>query len=113
MYTLKGELKVISDSTQVSEKFKKREFVVVDNSGQYPQTIQFQATQERCELLDSLKVGQNVEVSFFLRGREWTNPKDGVVRVFNSLEAYKIELLSSESATSDAPTVQGGDDLPF
>jgi ribosomal 30S subunit maturation factor RimM len=108
MYTLKGELKVISDSAQVSEKFKKREFVVVDSSGQYPQTIQFQATQERCDLLDAFKVGQNVEVSFFLRGREWTSPKDGLVRVFNSLEAYKIDLLSAEAA----PAGQGGD-LPW
>ena len=45
MYTLKGEVKVINDTKQVSEKFKLREFVVTDNTGQYPQTIQFQASQ--------------------------------------------------------------------
>ena len=33
MYTLKGELKVISSVQQVSDSFKKREFVVVDPSG--------------------------------------------------------------------------------
>ena len=37
MYTLKGEIKVINDVQQISDSFKKREFVVLDASGQYPQ----------------------------------------------------------------------------
>ncbi|MCG8576574.1 MAG: DUF3127 domain-containing protein [Flavobacteriales bacterium] len=119
MYTLKGELKVINDIQQISDSFRKREFVVIDASGQYAQTILFQAVQDRCELLDNFKVGDNVEVTFFLRGREWTNPKDGVVRFFNSLDAWKIESLSN---ASEAPTsadnaetfvAEGDDDLPF
>jgi len=93
MYTLKGEVKVINDTKQVSDKFKLREFVVTDNSGQYPQTIQFQASQDKTELLDSIQVGQQVEVFFNLRGREWTN-NDGIVKVFNTLDAWKIEVQS-------------------
>lgn len=120
MYTLKGELKVISPTQQVSDSFKKREFVVVDASGQYAQTIQFQAVQDRCELLDRFKVGDSVEVTFFLRGREWTNPKDGQVRFFNSLDAWKIEPLGA-AGTENTKTVnnaetfvaEGDDDLPF
>lgn len=107
MYTLKGELKVINDTRQVSEKFKLREFVVTDTSGQYPQTIQFQASQDKTELLDALKVGQQVEVFFNLRGREWTNA-EGVVKVFNTLDAWKINLLSA-----DVPTTQEESDVPF
>jgi len=108
MYTLKGELKVINDTRQVSDKFKLREFVLTDASGQYPQTIQFQASQDKTELLDSFKVGQQVEVFFNLRGREWTNA-DGIVKVFNTLDAWKINLLSA-----DVPaTKEGDDDLPF
>jgi len=119
MYTLKGELKVISPVQQVSDSFKKREFVVVDASGQYAQQIQFQAVQDRCELLDKYKVGDQVEVTFFLRGREWTNPKDGQVRYFNSLDAWKIEPLGSSSenvkTVNNAETfvAEGDDDLPF
>ncbi len=122
MYTLKGELKVISPTQQVSDSFKKREFVVVDASGQYAQTIQFQAVQDRCELLDKYQVGQSVEVTFFLRGREWTNPKDGKVVVFNTLDAWKVEAIGSAptaqstAARLDAaiPPANGDDsDLPF
>ena len=119
MYTLKGELKVINDVQQISDSFKKREFVVVDASGQYAQTILFQAVQDRCDLLNNFKVGDNVEVTFFLRGREWTNPKDGNVRFFNSLDAWKIEPLGGAdgkpTSADNAETfvAEGDDDLPF
>jgi len=89
MYTLKGEVKVISETRQVSEKFKLREFVITDASGQYPQVIQFQASQDKGDLLDNFNPGDQVEVSFNLRGREWTNPQ-GEVKVFNTLDAWKI-----------------------
>ena len=118
MYTLKGEVKVISETKQVSDKFKLREFVVTDNSGQYPQTIQFQASQDKTELLDSIQAGQQVEVFFNLRGREWTNPQ-GEVKVFNTLDAWKIQPLNAGGAapttTENAETfvAEGDDDLPF
>ena len=101
MYTLKGELKVINDTRQVSDKFKLREFVLT-TEGDYPQVIQFQSVQDKTELLDVLTVGQQVEVFFNLRGREWTNA-DGVVKVFNTLDAWKIDLLSSPNTTSNDP----------
>ena len=54
MFTLNGILKVKNDTQQVSEKFKKREFVVTDASGMYPQDILFQLTQERTDQLDPI-----------------------------------------------------------
>lgn len=117
MYTLKGELKVINDTEQISDSFKKREFVVIDSAGQYAQTILFQAVQDRCEILDNFKVGDNVEVVFFLRGREWENPKDGKVRFFNSLDAWKVELSTAAKEAEPTAVQMGddseGDDLPF
>lgn len=120
MYTLTGELKVINDVQQISDSFKKREFVVVDASGQYAQTILFQAVQDRCELLDRFKVGDQVEVTFFLRGREWTNPKDGQVKFFNSLDAWKIEAAGAGNSgpmtsveNAETFVAEGDDDLPF
>ena len=114
MYTLKGSIKVISDTKAVSERFKLREFVLTDESGQYPQTIQFQAVQDRCEMLDTYKIGDQVEVFFNLRGREWTNPQ-GEVKVFNTLDAWKIESKTGESFKQDDHKVQitPEDDLPF
>ena len=123
MYTLRGEIKVINDVQQVTDSFRKREFVVIDASGQYAQTILFQAVQERADLLNNFKVGDVVEVTFFLRGREWTNPKDGTVRFFNSLDVWKVDAVSAaaeggsgeEASAGSAETfvAEGDDDLPF
>jgi hypothetical protein len=89
MFKITGEIKVINDAVQVTDKFKKREFVLIDDSSQYPQFINFQLTQDRCSLLDAYQVGQRIEVDFNLRGREWTD-KLGVVKYFNSLDAWRV-----------------------
>jgi hypothetical protein len=119
MYTLKGELKVINDTQQISDSFKKREFVISDKKGQYEQTILFQTVQDRVDLLNDFKVGDSVEVTFFLNGREWESPKDGNVRYFNSLDAWKIESVSGEQMTHKEVVdnahalTDADDDLPF
>jgi hypothetical protein len=90
MFKLTGTVKVVNSTVQVSEKFSKREFVVTDTTSMYPQDILFQATQDKCSLLDAVQPGEQVEVSFNLRGREWTSPQ-GEVKYFNTLEAWRIE----------------------
>ena len=85
---VKGNIKVINDTQVISEQFSKREFVVTTNDT-YPQDILIQLTQDKCSLLDMFKVGQDVEVSINLRGREWTSPK-GEVKYFNTIEGWKI-----------------------
>ncbi len=122
MFNITGTLKVKSAEQQVSEKFRKREFVITDNSSQYPQHISFQLTQDKCSLIDSCKVGEDIKVFFNLRGREWKSPKDGELKYFNSLEAWKIEKAGNAQGSS-APVAEpditsfsaseGENDLPF
>lgn len=106
MYTLKGTIKVIKDVEQISDSFKKREFVVTETSGQYPQDILLQTVQDRTSLLDGKNVGDVVNVSFNLRGREWTSP-DGTVRYFNSLDAWKIEGEVVAPPPAAEPPIEG------
>lgn len=122
MFNIKGKIKVIMDVQQISDKFRKREFVLETKSGQYDQTVAFQLAQDNVDMIDAHKVGDEVNVSFDLRGREWTSPKDGQVKYFNTLSAWRIEA-ATPSATSetsapppsinDAPMVDETDDLPF
>jgi len=103
-FKLQGKLKKIDPIVKVSEKFSKREFVVTDETSQYPQDILFQSTQDKCSLLDAFKVGDVVQVSFNLRGREWTSPQNEV-KYFNTLEAWRIEGSQTQGDTSNtAPT---------
>lgn len=99
MYKLSGTIKVINSTVQVSEKFSKREFVVTDSSSMYPQDIMFQSTQDKCAMLDGFQQGEQVEVSFNLRGREWTSPQ-GEVKYFNTLEAWRIERVGHANGQS-------------
>ncbi len=119
-----GILKVKSEAQQVSDKFKKREFVLTDNSSQYPQHVSFQLTQDKCNLIDSYNVGAEIKVHFNLRGREWTSPQ-GEIKYFNTLEAWRIEggANSGTGNSSASNKMEGvsetftaateGDDLPF
>ena len=116
-----GILKVKKDTQQVSEKFSKREFVMTtDMTTQYPQYISMQLTQDKCALLDAYNEGDEVKVSFNLRGREWSGPEG--VKYFNSLEAWRLEKVSSSLPSSHAaptssddvmPSTELNDDLPF
>lgn len=121
MYNLKGTIKFIGSTQQVSDSFKKRDFVVTDSSGQYAQHIQLEFVQDNCDSLDKFNVGDEVSVDFFLRGREWTNPKDGSVRYFNTLNAWKVDYSGRhadaiEGAKHEAETWnpnQEDDGLPY
>lgn len=115
-----GILKIQGKTQKVSEKFSKREFVITENSSKYPQDIMFHLTQDRCDLIDDYKVGDVINVSFNLRGREWTSPQ-GEVKYFNTLEAWKLNSITNLShETKEDNTAQNisslknnQDDLPF
>ena len=116
MFKFTGTIKVISDTQRISDKFQKREFVVTDTTSMYPQDILFQTTQDKCNLLDQFQVNENVEVSFNLRGREWTSPQ-GEVKYFNTIEAWRIEKQGQSQPMgmpSSGPSAMnmGSDPLP-
>jgi len=99
MFELKGSLKVVNETAVISEKFKKREFVLTDDSSQYPQDIALQLTQDNCDKLNGVKVGDRLLVKFNLRGRAWNDPKTGKDRYFNSLDAWFIQKESANTSS--------------
>lgn len=121
-FKLTGKIKVIKPTEVTGKSFSKRDFVI-ETSDQYPQLVTFQITQDKCALLDNMKVGSQVEVSFNLKGREWTSPA-GEVKYFNTVEAWRIDKVGSakpaiaEGSTpppppSSKPINEEEDDLPF
>ena len=120
-----GKIKVLGDIKTFGDNgFRKRE-VVITTQEQYPQHLLIEFVQDRCELLDSLNIGENVKISINLRGREWENPQ-GDVKYFNSIHGWRIEKEdSSGNDTIPSPDEAPGfevksdddkeveDDLPF
>jgi len=88
-----GKIKQINAEQQVSASFKKRELVVTSQE-QYPQHILIEFAQDKCDLLNSYKVNDEVKVSINLRGRSWTNPQ-GEEKFFNQIQGWKIEKLGA------------------
>lgn len=97
--SISGTILEISDVQQISDSFKKREFVAeyVENP-QYPEFIKFELIQDKCALLDAYKVGDKLTIQFNLKGRKWTD-KTGQVKYFNSLQAWKLEAGAGSSAS--------------
>ncbi len=118
-----GRVKVINPEQQVSASFKKREIVVTTDE-QYPQHIMIEFTQDKCDLLNNYKAGDQVKVSINLRGREWVNPQ-GETKYFNSIQGWRIEKPQAEAPSYQAPAQntpfppaqnfneEEHDDLPF
>ncbi len=98
----KGTIHLIGEPRQVSEKMNIREFVL-SIGDKYPQLVQFQAVNERVKFLDGAKVGQECEVKFDLRGREYNG------KYYVSLNAWDIRI----AAPSKPITDEIDDDLPF
>ena len=105
-FEVSGKLIEKSGVVEISAKFKKREFVIekMENSGGFEFTdyIKFQLTQDKCSVLDPYTLGDNIKVSFNLRGRKWE--KDGKLSYFTNLEAWRIENLASANPSASSPS---------
>ena len=111
-----GKVKSIGETqTFGASGFRKRELVVTTDE-QYPQMIMIEFVQDKCDILNSYAVGQDVKVSINLRGREWINP-EGVAKYFNSVQGWRIENMESEQSQPKPPepdlSANEPDDLPF
>ena len=116
-YDLTGTVKLIQDEQTFGSGFKKREMVVTVEDGKYPQEINLEFVQDKVSLLDSLQVGQEITVTFDIRGREYNG------RYFNNLQGWKIEAGTSVNTDVEQPPVfdkdvpanldDFDDDIPF
>jgi hypothetical protein len=120
-FEVNGKLHKKYDTENKTDSFQAREFVIVVESGNYPQYVKFQLTQDRCAALDPFEEGQEMKVHFDLRGREWNG------KYFTNLNAWRLENSSQAAAppppaassdnvfptADDEPTVAADDDLPF
>ncbi|MBT9394387.1 DUF3127 domain-containing protein [Hymenobacter sp. NST-14] len=102
-YEAVGRIHEIFDEQQVSEKFRKREFVLEVVDGQYPEHIKFQLSQDKTSLVDTFKIGDEAKVSFNLRGRGFN--KNGQMLYFTNLEAWRIE---KTAAGAQQPAARAG-----
>ncbi len=122
-FEITGSLILKEDEVAISDRFKKREFVIEvpnERNSEWNDFVKFQLTQDRCNLIDSFNEGDQLKVNFNIRGRKWE--KDGRVNYFSNLEAWRVEKANvapganepnPEYSQADIPPAGEDEDLPF
>ena len=124
-FEVSGKLVAKYNTVQRSETFRTREFVIEksdDIGGRIISNyIKFQCVQDRTSMPDRFNIGDEVKVSFNIKGSKWM--KDGKENYITNLDAWRMEQikLSQDNNTNDygpAPAADTGaaeiaDDLPF
>jgi len=105
MYELSGSVKEIFEEQTFGSGFNKREFVVTTDADKYPQDIKFECVKEKVEMVNKLKKGDKVKVSFDLRGREWQG------KYFVNLNAWKIDYGAADQAGDEPPPFDPADEI--
>lgn len=125
-FEIAGRLVKKYETENKSASFQTREFVIEVQDGQYPEYVKFQLTQDRCKIIDPYQEGDQIKVSFNLRGRQWQD------KYFTNLNAWRVESADGSStpskpqatpakgmdtgfptATDEPAGLAGDDDLPF
>ena len=111
---LKGKIKLIDQTKSYgTSNFKKRE-LVLETQEQYPQSILISFQQDKCDVLNTYKVGDLVTIGINIRGKEFVN-KQSEVKYFNEIIGWKINK-ENQTQPEPTPTPQSEskeDTLPF
>jgi hypothetical protein len=123
-FEITGKVIDISPVNQVSDKFKKREFVIekkeTGGAAVFIDYIKFQLVQDKCDLINESYLNEDVKIWFNLKGNKWE--RDGKINYFTNLDAWKIEKasqvrdqsVSSHITLEDIPPENDElSDLPF
>ncbi len=94
MYEVAGKIKLINEVQNFPSGFMKREFVVTTAHDKYPQDLKFEMVKDKCAALDAFKSGEEVQVSFDIRGNEFNG------KYFVNLSCWKIQPAGKSSAAA-------------
>lgn len=103
MFDISGTIKKIFDEQTFGSGFNKREFVLTTSAERYPQDIKFELVKDKVSLLEPLREGDKIKVSFDIRGREWKE------NYYVNLNAWKIENIGGGG--DGAPAAEDGPPL--
>jgi hypothetical protein len=124
-FEITGKVIDVLPVNQVSDKFRKREFVIekkdTGGSAVFIDYIKFQLVQDKCDLINESFLNEEVKIWFNLKGNKWE--RDGKINYFTNLDAWKIEKVSEpgrnqniqpQSPLEDKPPeIDELSDLPF
>jgi hypothetical protein len=113
-FEITGKIIDISPVNQVSDKFKKREFVIekkeTGGAAVFIDYIKFQLVQDKCDLINESYLNEDVKIWFNLKGNKWE--RDGKINYFTNLDAWKIEKATAQNREQNVPSHIALEDIP-
>ncbi len=91
-YEMVGTVKQIMDEQTFPSGFSKREFVITSED-EYPQPVRFVLFKEKSKMLDAIRSGERIKVSFGIKGNEYNG------RFYVDLNAFKIEQMDVDGSS--------------
>ncbi len=96
---VKGRVHLIEDAKTFGQKgFRKRLVVLEQDKGRFTNYLPVEFTNEGCDLVDELNVGDEIEVPIRLNGRKWQRDPNSEVKFFLSAEATEFKLAGQGGA---------------
>jgi FMN-dependent NADH-azoreductase len=101
-----------------ANNFRKRKFVVeYAENPQYPEFIEFELIQDKCDSLDQYEIGAMMTIAYNLKGRKYEHPEKGD-QYYNSLQAWRLSGGEQSPNATGTPQAEGtqiddNDSLPF
>lgn len=85
---VRGTVHVIEDTKSFGQKgFRKRLVVLEQQNGRFANYVPLEFTNDACDAVDELKLGDEVDVTYRLSGRKWQKDPTSEVKYFLSAEA--------------------------
>ena len=113
-FEISGKVIDISPVNQVSDKFKKREFVIekkeAGGSAVFIDYIKFQLLQDKCDLINESYLNEEIKIWFNVKGNKWE--RDGKINYFTNLDAWKIEKMSGQTKDQNTQPHTKLEDIP-
>jgi hypothetical protein len=113
-FEISGKVIEISPVNQVSDKFKKREFVIekkeTGGAAVFIDYIKFQLVQDKCDLINESFINEEIKIWFNIKGNKWE--REGKINYFTNLDAWKIEKTSSPGRDQNVPSHKTLEDIP-
>jgi hypothetical protein len=121
---VRGIVHLIESTKTFGQKgFRKRTVVVEQSGGRFTNYIPIEFTNDGCDRVDDMQVGDEVEIGYRLNGRKWQKDPQSEVKFFLSAEATGFKVVSGKGGGGGGPNVDpndafnesasGEEDVPF
>ncbi|MCH2115265.1 MAG: DUF3127 domain-containing protein [Pirellulales bacterium] len=117
--TVRGIVHLIEETKTYGQKgFRKRMVVLEQDNGRFTNYVPVDFVQDGCDSVDTLKLGDQLDITYRLSGRKWQKDANSEVKFFLNAEAIRFDIVGGNSATAGGANeafheAADDDEVPF